>query len=70
MSSVLNKSLPEAKVKNFVLIPLAEEISKRPNIDVLMCLLVFTLMKVYNESKLNKEKYKMYNLRRKEGTSE
>ena len=30
------KSLPEAKVKRFGLIPLAEEISKQPSIDSVM----------------------------------
>ena len=41
------KSLPEAKVKSFGLIPLAKEISKQPSIDSVMWLLVRTLMKNY-----------------------
>ena len=40
------KSLPEAKVKSFGLILLAEEISKQPSIDSVMWLLVLTLMKI------------------------
>lgn len=42
------KSLPEAKLMSFGLIPLAEEISK-PSIDSVLWLLMFTLMKIYNE---------------------
>ena len=43
------KSLPEAKVKSFGLIPLAEEISKQPSIDSVMWLLVLTLIEIYKE---------------------
>ena len=43
------KSLPEAKVKSFGLIPLAEEISKQPSIDFVMWILMVTLMKIYSE---------------------
>ena len=43
------KSLPEAKVKSFGLIPLAEKISKQPRIVFVMWLLVVTLVKIYNE---------------------
>ena len=40
------KILPEAKVKSFGLIPLAEEISKQPSLDSAVWLLVLTLMKI------------------------
>lgn len=42
------KSLPEAKVKGFGLIPLAKEISKQPSIGSVVWL-VLILMKTYNE---------------------
>ena len=45
------KNLPEAKVKNFGLIPLTEEISKQPRIDFVVRLLLFMLIKIYNEKK-------------------
>ena len=38
-------------MKSFRLIPLGEEISKQPNIDSVMWLLVVTVTKVYNEKK-------------------
>ena len=44
-------SLPEAKVKSFGLIMLAEEISKHPSIDSGVWLLVFMLTKIYNDKK-------------------
>lgn len=46
---------------------MAEEISRQPSSDSVVCLLVITLMTVYNEmNKLGgKKKYTMYNLRRK-----
>ena len=43
------KKLLEAKVKDFGLILLGEEISKQPKIDSVTWLLVVTLMKIYNE---------------------
>ena len=43
------KSLPEAKVESFGLIPLVEETSKQCNLDTVGWLLVLTLMKIYNE---------------------
>ena len=53
------KSLPEAKVKIFMLIALIMEVSKRPNRDFVLWL---SLMKsIWNKhSKLRKEKYKIY----------
>ena len=45
------KSLPEANMKSFGLIPLAEEISKQPSIDSGVCLPVLTLVKIHNEKK-------------------
>ena len=36
-------------MKSFVLILLAEEISKQPSIDSVVCFLVFTLMNICNE---------------------
>jgi hypothetical protein len=52
------KSLPEAKVKIFKLITLAKELSK-PSLD---SVLWFTLTRIVliKQSKLRKEKYKMY----------
>jgi len=59
------KSLPEAKLKNFELIALAEEISKQASIDSVLWLVVFTPLQIYNEkNKLSKEKQKMYSSRR------
>ena len=43
------KSLPEAKVKSFVLIPLAEEILKQSNIGSVIWLLLFALMRICNK---------------------
>ena len=45
------KSLPEAKVKCFGLIPLKEEISKQFSADSVMWSLVLTLIKIYGEKK-------------------
>ena len=42
------KSLPEAKLKSFGLILLAEEISKQPTFDSEVWLLVFTVIKGAN----------------------
>jgi hypothetical protein len=44
------KSLPGTNMKSFRLNPLAELISKQPSIDSVLWLLVFTLMKIYNEN--------------------
>lgn len=63
------KSLSEAKVKCFRLIPLVEEISKQPRIDSVMWLLVVILMKTYNKKERN-EHFKMYNARRRAPGSE
>ena len=41
------KSLPEAKLKSFGTILLAEETLKQPSIDYVMWLLMVTLMKIY-----------------------
>ena len=43
------KNLPEAKVRTFRLMGLAEEISRQPNIEYVMWLLVVTLLQIYNE---------------------
>ena len=58
------KSLPEAEVKSFGLIPLAEEMSKHPGIDSVMCLLVVALIKIYNE-KGKAEQGKLQNIKSK-----
>jgi hypothetical protein len=42
------KSLPEAKMKHFGLIPLTEEISKHPSIDSVLWLFSFTDMQIVN----------------------
>ena len=61
------KSLPEAKAKRFILIPLAEEISKLPNIDSAMWLIVVMPMKINNKKEQAELKLHIwYNLRRKE----
>ena len=62
------KSLPESKVKSFGLILLAEEISKQPSIDSIVCLLAITLMKISNE-KEQAEKVKLQNVKIKEKRS-
>ncbi|MGE9574350.1 hypothetical protein ACQP3C_25165, partial [Escherichia coli] len=43
------KSLPEAKVKSFVLMELGKEISKQTSIDSVVCLLMLLLTEIYNE---------------------
>ena len=55
------KSLPEAKVKRFGLISLAEEISTQPSIDSAVWLSVVILTHRF----IMKKSRKMYNLRRK-----
>ena len=53
------KSLPEAKVKRFILIALTKEVSKKPSRDFVLWLsLMKSILNKY--SKLRKEKYKMY----------
>jgi hypothetical protein len=60
------KSLPEVKLKTFGLIMLAAEISRQPNMDSVMWLLVFTIMQIYNEPEQAEQgKHNMYNFRRK-----
>ena len=49
LSPCLKKNLPEAKLKSFGLIQLAEEISKQYNIDFVMWLLVLTLTQIHKE---------------------
>ena len=53
------RSLPEAKVKKFILIALTKEVSRKPNRDFVLWL---SLMKniLMRHSRLKKEKYKMY----------
>lgn len=43
------KHLPNAKVKSFLLIPLAVEISKQRNIDSVFWLLMLSVKKIYSE---------------------
>ena len=45
------KSLPDAKLKNFHLMLLAEELLKQPHVDYAMRLLVASLMQMYNEKR-------------------
>ena len=59
-----SKSLPETKLKRFGLIPLAEEISKHPSIDSVIWLLIFMLIKIYNEKEQAEEKR---NIRKRNG---
>ena len=49
-----SKSLPEVKAKSFRLIPMVEEISKKPGIDCHVDI-SGTLMKIYNEMHQAKE---------------
>lgn len=42
------ENLPEAKLKSFVLISLAEEILRQPYIDSVMWSLAITLIQIYN----------------------
>ena len=52
------KTLPEAKVKRFELILLAEEISEQPSIEYsFVWLLVVILMKIYNEEEQENVKF-------------
>jgi hypothetical protein len=53
------KSLPEAKVKRFILIALTKEVSEKPRRDFVLW---FSLTKsiLTQHSKLIKKKYKMY----------
>ena len=43
------KNLPEVKLKRSGLISLAEDVSRQPDVDCAMRLLVITLMQLYNE---------------------
>ena len=45
------KNLAEVMLKTLGLIELVEEISKQPSIDSDLCLLLVTLMHIYNEKK-------------------
>ena len=55
------KSLPEAKVKNFILIALTKEVSKKPSRDFVLWL---SLIKssLNKCSKMKKEEYKIWGL--------
>ena len=57
------KSLPEAKIKRFILIALTK-VSKQPGVKSVVWLLKLRLMKniLMKRSKLRKEKYKIYGL--------
>jgi hypothetical protein len=60
------KNLPQAKLRSKGLFSLAEEISRQPNIDFVVLLLVITLLQVYKEKEqVGQKQYKMYSLRRK-----
>jgi hypothetical protein len=61
------KSLPESKVKRFLLIALTKRDSKKPSRHFVLCL---SLMKsiLKKHSKLRKEKYKIYGSSTKEAT--
>ena len=52
---VKKKNLPEAKLKNYELTALAEEISRQPSDDCIGWLLVAILMQIYNEKGQNKQ---------------
>lgn len=53
------KYMTDAKLKSCGLSVLAEEITRQPNIDCLVWLLMTTLIEIYNEKELSKEKYTM-----------
>ena len=59
------KTLPEAKLKSFGLMALAEEIS-RQSIHSVSWLLMATLIQIVKRNKLSKKKHKMYSLKEKE----
>lgn len=50
-----HKKQPQDKLKRFVLIPLAKEISKQPSNDSVVCLLTCTLMNMYNKVEQTKQ---------------
>ena len=61
-----SKSLLEAKVKSFILIPQTEEISEQPSIDFIVWLLAVTLMKIImKRSRMSRVNSKMKILKRK-----
>jgi hypothetical protein len=47
-SALIQKKLLEAKLKRFGLMMFAGEISKQPNINYIIWLLVVTLIQIYN----------------------
>ena len=55
------KSLPESKVKRFILVALTNEVSQKPSRDFLLWLSL-TKRSLNKHSKLRKEKYKIYGL--------
>lgn len=52
------KNFPEAKLKSNGLIPLVEEVSKQPDTDSVVWLLVMPLMQIYNEKEQAQHKRK------------
>jgi hypothetical protein len=60
------KSLPEARVKKFRLLVLANKISKQPSIDRLCPVVLKNIL--MECSNISKENYKMYDSRVKMGT--
>lgn len=64
--TILNRSGLMAVLERFGLLALAEEISRWPRSDCVAWLLVAMLIRsILERNKLSKEKYKLYNLRRK-----
>jgi hypothetical protein len=62
------KSLPESKVKRFILIILTKEVSKKPNGDFVLWL---SLKNILNKPrKLRSEKYKIYGSKSNRTTQE
>ena len=60
------KSLPEATVKSFILIPQTEEISEQPGIDFIVWFLAVTLMKIImKRSRISMANSKIKILKRK-----
>lgn len=66
---MFKKNLPKTKLKSYGLRALAEKISRQPIIGCAAWLLVAMRTQIYNErSRLRKQNYKMYSLRRKRRT--
>lgn len=55
LSALVKKKLSEAKLKNYGLIAFTEDLSKQYNTGYIVCLLVASLIEIYNEKKQVKQ---------------